>query len=266
MATKPKRPAKYDLKSADRKRNLAIQIGLTAAVVLFAVALVLYIVMSSDKKHSGDLQAVRVASSDVIKKDGSSDPKAVLSVYEDFQCPHCRDFEKAFGRTIGQLVTSGAIAVDYNMVSILNSSANQKYSTRSANAAYCVGDADTTPTKENFVRFHTALFAQQPPEGAPAPDNAGLIETARQAGTAPDKITDCVNSGKYSDMVDGLAAASKINATPTVRLNGEDIQLQTPADLVAKVKAIVGDVPGMDVPAAPAAPAPVPVPAAPPAS
>ena len=255
MATKPKRPAKYDLKAGERKRNLAIQIGLTAAVVVFAVALVLYIVMGSDKKHSGDIQAVRVASSDVIKKDGSSDPKAVLSLYEDFQCPHCRDFEKTIGPAITQLVTSGAVAVDYNMVAILNSAANQKYSTRAANAAYCVADADTTPTKEAFTRFHTALFAQQPPEGAPAPDNAGLISTARLAGIAPDKVTDCVNSGKYNDMVDGLAAAAKITATPTVRLNGEDIQVQSGAELIAKVKEIVGDVPGMDAPAAPAAPA-----------
>ena len=48
VATKPKRPASYDLKAADRKRNLAIQIGLTSIVVIFAVALVLYIVMSND--------------------------------------------------------------------------------------------------------------------------------------------------------------------------------------------------------------------------
>jgi protein-disulfide isomerase len=262
VATKPKRPAKYDLKAGERKRNLAIQIGLTAAVVIFAVALVLYIVMGSDKKHSGEMQAVRIASSDVIKKDGSSDPKAVLALYEDFQCPHCRDFEKTIGPAIEQLVKSGAIATDYYMVAILDSSANQKYSTRAANAAYCVADADTTADKEMFMRFHTALFAQQPPEGAPAPDNAGLIETARQAGIAPDKITDCVNSGKYTDMVGGLASAAKITATPTVRLNGEDIQVQSGAELIAKVKEIVGDVPGLNT----GAPTPAPAPAAPPAS
>jgi protein-disulfide isomerase len=245
MVSKPKGPTKYDLKSGERKRNLAIQIGLTAAVVVFAVALVLYIVMGSDKKHSGDTQAVRIASSNVIKKDGGSDPEAVLSLYEDFQCPHCRDFEKAMGPTITQLINSGAIAADYNMVAILNSPANQRYSTRAANAAYCVADADTTSAKENFVRFHTALFAQQPPEGSPAPDNAGLISTARISGTAEDRVSDCINSGKYSDMVDGLAAASKISATPTVRLNGEDITVQTPVDLINKVKAIVGNIPGL---------------------
>jgi hypothetical protein len=52
-------------------------------------------------------------------------------------------------------------------------------------------------------------------------------------------------------MVDGLAAATKVNATPTVRINGEDYQYSTPDALVAKIKEIVGDVPGlMTAPAA----------------
>lgn len=248
MANKPKRPAKYDLKAADRKRNLAIQIGLTAVVVIFAVALVLYIVMSSDKKQSGEVQAVRVATSKVITKDGGTEPKAVLSFYEDFQCPHCAVFEKAFGPTINKLIDSGAVAADYHMVAILNSPINDRYSTRAANAAYCVADADSSPTKDSFRRFHAALFATQPAEGAPAPDNTALIETARQAGATG--VADCVNSGRFSDMVEGLAKATGINSTPTLRINGEDYEFSTPDALIAKVREIVGDVPGLDSAAA----------------
>ena len=44
MATNKKSQPRYDLKAQDRKRNLAIQLGLTAIVVIFAVALVLFIV------------------------------------------------------------------------------------------------------------------------------------------------------------------------------------------------------------------------------
>ncbi len=249
MANKSKRPASYDLKAADRKRNLAIQIGLTAIVVIFAVALVLYIVMSSDKKQSDELQAVRVASTKLVTTDGGTDPKAVLSIYEDFQCPHCARFEKAFGPTINKLIDSGAIATDYYMVSILNSPVNDRFSTRAANAGYCVADADTSPAKDSFRRFHAALFATQPPEGAPAPDNNALIETARQSGVTG-TVAECVNSGKFADMVDGLAEAAKINSTPSVRINGEDYEYSTPDALVAKIREIVGDVPGLDSAAA----------------
>lgn len=254
MANNKKSTPRYDLKAQDRKRNLAIQLGLTAIVVIFAVALVLYIVMGHDKKTaSGEVQAVRITSNSLIKKDGSDQPKAVLSMYEDFQCPHCRDFEKAFGPTISKLIDSGAVAADYYMVSILNSRVNDNYSTRAANAGYCVADE----SKEAFSRFHSALFAMQPEEGVGgAPDNAKLIETARQAGAAG-SVPGCVNSGKYNKMVDGLAAAAKITATPTIKLNDQEISPSTPEDLIAKVTAIVGPVAALQ-PAPPAPPAPAP--------
>jgi protein-disulfide isomerase len=245
VASKNKLPANSNLKAADRKHNLWVQIGATAVVIAFAVALISWIVLSSDKKQSGEVQAVRVVSSKVVTKDGSSDPKAVVAFYEDFQCPHCAAFEKAFSPTINKLIDSGAVAADFYMVSILNSPVNDKYSTRSASAAYCVADADTSPNKDGFRRFHAALFAQQPPEGAPAPDNKTLIETARQSGVVG-SVPDCVNSGKYADMVDGLAKATGINSTPTVRINGEDYKFSTPDALIAKVKEIVGNVPGLD--------------------
>ena len=57
----------------------------------------------------------------------------------------------------------------------------------------------------------------------------------------------------------GLASATGIKSTPTVRINGEDYEYSTPDALVAKIKEIVGDVPGLE--AAPPAPAPAPAPA-----
>jgi protein-disulfide isomerase len=253
VATKPKR-ASYDLKAADRKRNLAIQIGLTAIVVIFAVALVLYIVMSSAKKpQSGEAKSVRVASSNVIKKEGSSDPKVVLSLYEDFLCPHCGLFEQQFGPTVSKLVDTGAVAADFYMVGILDRPQNQNYSSRAGGAAYCVADQSI----DAFRRFHAALYAQQPSETAVVfPDNARLVEVARQAG-AGGGVPDCINKDRYTAMVQGLAAATGIQATPTIRINGQDYQTSTPDALVAKIKEIVGNVPGLNGAAPPAqAPAP----------
>lgn len=256
MATKPKR---YDLKAADRKRNLAIQIGLTSIVVIFAVALVLYIVMSSDKKpQSGEAKAVRVESSNVVKREGTSDPKVVLSMYEDFLCPHCGAFEQQFGPTVNKLIDTGAVAADYYIVGILDRPQNQNYSSRAGGAAYCVADEN----KDAFRRFHAALYAQQPSETATTfPDNSQLIEVARQAGAAG-SVPDCINKARYVPMVQGLAKATGIEATPTIKINGEDYQYTTPDELVAKIKGLVGNVPGLDG-AAP--PAPTPTPALPPA-
>ena len=249
MATNKKNAPRYDLNAQNRKRDLAVRLGLTALVVAFAVGLVLYIVMGSDKKSANEAQAVRVASDSLIKKQGTEEPKAVLAIYEDFQCPHCRDFEKTFGPTLGKIADSGAAAVDYYMVSILNRT-NKGYSGRAANAAYCVGDEN----KEAFVRFHSALFAQQPMEGSGSgPDNAALIETARQAGVTGG-VPECINKGTYEDMVNALAPNAKITATPTIRLNGQDISPATPEELIAKVMGVVGPIPALMPSKAPGAP------------
>ncbi|HEX4586732.1 MAG TPA: thioredoxin domain-containing protein [Mycobacterium sp.] len=258
MATKPKKQARYDLKAADRKRNLAIQIGLTSVVVIFAVVLVGYIVLSNDKKpQSGDAKAIRVASSNVIKKEGSSDPKVVLGLYEDFLCPVCGKFESQFGPTVSNLIDTGAVAADYYMVAILDRQGDG-YSSRASNAAYCVADAST----DAFRRFHSALYAQQPEEGVgPFPDNNRLIEVARQAGVAGG-VPDCITKGRNTEMAKGLAAATGVSATPTIRINGQDYTPTTPDALVAKIKEIVGNVPGLTA----APPAPAPTPAAPPAA
>ncbi len=251
-AAKPKRPASYDLNAAGRRRDLLVRIGLTAIVLLFAVALVGYIVIShNNKKTSSAERAVRVTSSKLITKDGGHDPKAVVSFYEDFLCPACGNFERGFGPTVSKLIDSGAIAADYYMVGLLSRPQNDDYSSRAGNAAYCVADESL----DAFRRFHTALYTTdiQPSETSTTfPDNARLIELAREAGVVG-KVPDCIKAGKYTPMVDGLAAAAGIHATPTIRINGQDYQWSTPDALVAKIKEIVGDVPGLDTAAIPAA-------------
>jgi protein-disulfide isomerase len=250
VATNKKSSPRYDLNAQDRRRDLAIRLGLTALVIVFAVGLVFYIVKGKENKPGSEAQSVRITSSALIKKDGTDEPKAVLSIYEDFQCPHCRDFEKTFGSSLNKIVESGAAAIDFNLVSILNAT-NKGYSMRAANAAYCVADE----SKDAFVRFHSALFANQPAEGSgTGPDNASLIETARQSG-AVGGVPACIDSGKYNNMVKGLAAAAKINATPTIRLNGQDISPATPEELIAKVSQIVGPVPALAPTPAPTGPA-----------
>ena len=249
-ADKSKRPASYDLNAAGRRRDLLVRIGLTAIVLLFAVVLVGYIVISHDKKTAATAaRSVRVTSSKLVTQDGK--PKAVVTFYEDFLCPACGNFERTFGPTVSNLIDTGAIAADYYMVGLLSRPQNDDYSSRAGNAAYCVADESV----DAFRRFHTALYTKeiQPSEtGTTFPNNAKLIEIAREAGVVG-KVPDCVNSGKYIKMVDGLATSAGIHATPTVRINGQDYQWSTPDALVAKIKQIVGDVPGLDTAATPAA-------------
>ena len=66
-----------------------------------------------------------------------------------------------------------------NIVSIIGRGDPKSYSTRAGAMAYCVADEDKTA----FRRFHEALYKNQPEETAATfPDNAKLLEYARQSG------------------------------------------------------------------------------------
>jgi protein-disulfide isomerase len=251
VADKPKRPA-FDVKSAGGKSSRLVPIAATAFVVLLLVGVVFWIMSHKKESTTGEGDTVRVTSSKVVNQPGTSNPKAVVTFYEDFLCPACGNFERTFGPTVSKLIDIGAIAADYSMVSILDNAHNQNYSSRAGAAALCVADESI----DAFRRFHTALYSAniQPDErGASFPDNAKLIELAREAGVVG-KVPDCINSGKYLSKVTGESAAAKINPTPTIKINGENYEPSTPDALVAKIKSIVGDVPGIDAAVAPPAP------------
>ena len=70
-----------------------------------------------------------------------------------------------------------------------------------------MADADTAA----FQRFHAALFANQPDEGAESyPSDDELVAQAEKAG-APDSVADCITSGKYRDMVNHAVKSAGID-------------------------------------------------------
>jgi protein-disulfide isomerase len=217
--------------------------AVTAVVLMMAVAADLML-CPDPTARAVDAKAIRVTSSNLITAPGTGQPTVVLSLYEDYLCPYCRRFEQTFGATVDKLIDTGAVAADYYMVAILDRP-GRDYSSRAGAAAYCVADQSI----DAFRRFHAALYTHQPAETAASfPDNAALIDTARQAG-AGDAAANCVNNDTYTQMVAGMADATNVTHTPTVRINGQDYDLSTPDALVARIKEIVGPVPGIDAPA-----------------
>jgi protein-disulfide isomerase len=210
------------------------------AVVLMTTAAMLALV---PPVRAADAKAIRVSSNNLITEPATGQPMVVLSMYEDSLCPWCRKFEHTFGATLDKLIDTGAVAADYYMVAILDRP-NRDYSSRAGAAAYCVADQSV----DAFRRFHAALYANQPAESAATfPSNTALTDIARQPGAAG--AAGCINRGTYTQMVAGMADATDVDHTPTVRINGEDYELSTPDALVTAIEQIVGPVPGIDTPA-----------------
>jgi protein-disulfide isomerase len=226
--------------ATNKRLHRLTRAAVTAVVLMLAVSADL--MFSPDPTASAvDAKAIRVTSSNLITDPGTGQPTVVLSLYEDSLCPYCRKFEHTFGATVDKLIDIGAVAADYYMVAILDRP-GRDYSSRAGAAAYCVADQSI----DTFRHFHAALYTHQPAETAASfPDNAALIDTARQVG-AGDAAADCINNGTYTAMVAGMAEATNVAHTPTVRINGQDYELSTPDALVAAIKEIVGPVPGID--------------------
>ncbi|HEX7429877.1 MAG TPA: DsbA family protein [Mycobacterium sp.] len=228
---------------ANTKRLRWLTRAAVAAVALMMAVTADLMLSPGPTARAVDAKAIRVASSNLIIDPATGQPAVVLSMYEDSLCPYCREFEETFGATVDKLIDTGAVAADYYMVAILDRP-GRDYSSRAGAAAYCVADESI----DAFRRFHAALYTHQPAESAASfPDNAALIDLARQAG-AGDAAADCINNGSYTGMVAAMADATNVSHTPTVRINGQDYELSTSDALVARIKEIVGPVPGIDAP------------------
>jgi protein-disulfide isomerase len=163
-------------------------------------------------------QAVSLADGVTV---GRADAHVTIDLYEDPQCPVCRQFESEAGSTIASWVQSGQAKVRYQVISFLDGQSANRFSSRAANAMYCAADAGA------FQRYHDLIYANQPPEGSAGPDDEQLIALGRQAGITSDAFAQCVRTGRYADFVARIsdqASRDGIFGTPTVLVDGKPVQ------------------------------------------
>ena len=149
-----------------------------------------------------------------------------LDVYEDLQCPACAQFESIMGPTIEDLGSQGKAKVVYHVKNFLDDNLGNDSSTRAANAAFCAADAG------KFQEFHNQVFANQPAQEGDGFTDAQLTSFAESVGISGEALTTwqaCVDAGKYVDYVNSVETQSfedGVRGTPTIRINGEIVELQ----------------------------------------
>lgn len=145
----------------------------------------------------------------------------VVETWVDFLCPGCGAFEAQWGEPLQAAAANGDITLKVHPVAILDrASAGTEYSSRTANAMYCV--VDDNP--DAGLPFLNVLFANQPEEGQETHDDATLKAFAEQSG-APGAAA-CIDDGTYKKFVQSMtsnipAGPDGRSVTPTVVVNGE---------------------------------------------
>jgi protein-disulfide isomerase len=155
--------------------------------------------------------------------------KPVLDVYEDFQCPACRAFEKSDGALIQQLADQGKVKVVYYPFTIYSGQPQLDNSVRAWAAAKCA-------PPDRWVRYHNALYASQPAQTASDGFSVSqLVRLGGEAGVTGPAFAKCVQSQQYAAQ-DAPLSNQIINAgvstMPALTLDGKVLgNSLTPATL-----------------------------------
>jgi protein-disulfide isomerase len=211
----------------------------TRNLVIGMVALVVIVGASFSYFGSKGSSTAAIPSS-VSKSDGygivfNKDVKNVptVDIYEDFQCPVCQRFEAINGKTVETAITQKKAKVVYHVLSFLGTE-----SILAANAAACASD------ENKFLAFHNAFYANQPTENSGAVNATFLKSIGAMIGIKSAKFATCVDNGGYSDWVKNVAEAgakANVNSTPTIFVNGKEINRNTDYfNVEAFSKAIAG--------------------------
>lgn len=217
---------RLEREKADKRRRLRLTVGIVVAAIAI-VGLGAWAISSSGAKPDPNLSTKYVVPQNTGAKgsityasDSATKPVKVV-LYEDFQCPFCKQFQDSAGDFLRQSAMSGDITLEWHPLAVLDNVSKDAYSTRSLNAAMCVLDSRDI---ETYISMHDLLFADQPKEQSNGLSNARLAALAKQAGAGD--LTACINTrkfGPWGKKISQDAIDDGLKSTPTIAISGRKI-------------------------------------------
>ena len=245
--------ARAETEAAERRRERLIR-TIGGAVVLLAVAGLIAVGIIAGRGNDTDTTAnaspapspdANAAIPPGVQKDtwglqygtgwtAANEAKLpTLQIWEDFQCPACKQVEAAAGAQLEELENSGTVKLLYRPATFLDQRQGLEQPNSSARATSAWGCAAVAG---KTIEFHNAVFTGQPTEGAGFTDQQlkDFGATAGITGEAKTAFDTCVDAGTYL----GWAANSQqkfveegVGGTPTGYLNGVELSGSELADI-----------------------------------
>ncbi|MDA0636278.1 thioredoxin domain-containing protein [Nonomuraea sp. MCN248] len=213
-------------RAADRvreRRKKLVTYVTAGAVALAAVgAGWWYAASRSQSEQAGEALAPITVQPDgavVMAKQGVERP--VVDVYEDYQCPACRELERVSGPTLKNLAAEGLAKVVFHPITIFSQEPTKSNSVRAGAAARCVTEG------AKWMTYHDLLFENQPSEAGEGFKLDDLVAWGEDAGITDPAFAECVTSQKYAQAQlaysQKIGDEQKIEGTPTIKVNGTAI-------------------------------------------
>ena len=153
-----------------------------------------------------------------------------IDVWVDYQCPACRTFELLHGGYLSEVIAQKKAKVVFHPLTFIGAE-----SIIAANAAACAAD------ENKFVDMNLALFQNQGGgENSGRWQGDAMLAIGESIGIKSESFKQCVREGNYvkwTRNVTEASASKNVNSTPTIRINGKDLDRNTEYGDPVKFKA-----------------------------
>jgi hypothetical protein len=146
---------------------------------------------------------------------GDANARHQMILFEDPQCPYCRQFEELNGAAIAVARDAGELAVEYRMRCFLGAE-----SVRADNALALAAEAG------RFDELRQALFSEQPPEGSGGFTSEDLLRIGAQVGLTGSDYVAGVREARYERWVlqrEHAFETQDPQGTPAAWLDGDQL-------------------------------------------
>ncbi|HUF39812.1 MAG TPA: thioredoxin domain-containing protein [Anaerolineales bacterium] len=212
-----------------RQRRRTLNIIIVAGISLIAAAFILILVL----QPVDDLVPITPQTYPVPAEGlsiGNPDAPVLVEVFEDFQCPSCKQFSDAIKPQLLQtFVYNGIARLQFRHYPFIGAD-----SLRAANATMCANE------QGRFWDFHDIVFANQLAQNIGAYSDRRLEAMADQLGLDVAAWSACYDEDRYevdiqADQAD--AGARGVTGTPTIFVNGGRVAQNDFTSIAAAINA-----------------------------
>lgn len=233
--------------AAKQKRTMRM-VGIAAAVVAFVLLCVFgWVIYNEMTKKPAEVQQltpqIATADGNALKVAGDKADAPLVTLYFDYQCPVCAQFESLFGDALEQGAKNGDWQLQTKTMTFMDRNLSNTASTRAALAATCSANTG------HYPEYSRAVFANQAVKevrGSEGYSDKLLRETLPgQVGITGQALTDfqaCYDGKATQTFVDNMnksAYADGVTGTPSLRVNGKDVDLSKVTDAASLRAAIL---------------------------
>lgn len=206
-----------------RQRQRLVTILIIVAAALLITALLIAPSIQNRLAPVGSIVPITPQARPMADGLAMGDPSAsvTIEVFEDFQCPACKNFTETVEPSIVRdYVATGKVYYIFRQHPFIG---NESF--RAANASMCANE------QGRFWDYHDMLFTNWNGENQGAFTDKRLVAFAEQLNLDMNEFNSCFQSNKYQDAINQDLAKGQqygVTSTPSIFVNGKLVTSETP--------------------------------------